>query len=58
MIWFIIGAALGIGRLAWSLVRHPMLVAPSFQEFLLAAVLGALGPGTILWALFTYVLPW
>lgn len=58
MIWFILGAALGVAKRVWSLVRHPMHIERPLQEFVIAAVFGALVPGTILWLIFTFVLPW
>lgn len=52
MIWFIIGAALGMASLGFSLLRKPMAGDYPIQGFATAAVLGAAIFGTVLWLIF------
>lgn len=52
MIWFAIGAAIGIASVGYSLLRRPTRMNYPIQGFATAAVLGAATFGTILWLVF------
>jgi len=52
MIWFAIGAALGMAIVGINLIRHPMDVNYPIQGFLFSAALGAAVIGLPLWLIF------
>ncbi len=55
MIWFLIGAGIGAGSLAWSLNQRPIM-GRSFLDWVggfgISALMGALIIGTPLWLIF------
>jgi hypothetical protein len=55
MIWFLIGAGVGAGSLAYSLIQRPVRAKSGFDAlmgFVVSGGLGALVIGTPLWLIF------
>ncbi|MDE3811574.1 hypothetical protein I7I49_14955 [Sinorhizobium meliloti] len=55
MVWYVSGAGLGVLQMAVSLFRRPSTMDYPIQGFAVAALLGALIYGTILWMLANFV---
>ena len=55
-VWFLLGAVLGCGQFAVSLMRRPISGGYPLQAFLVVAALGAAGYGAILWLVFEVIL--
>lgn len=58
MIWFLIGAGLGVLQMVISLIRRPVTGGHPIQGLVTAAVLGALVWGTLLWLVSTFIFRW
>jgi hypothetical protein len=55
MIWFVVGAGLGVLHMVLSLVWRPITINHPVRGFSVSAGLGAATYGTILWLLANYV---
>lgn len=52
MLYFFIGALIGMSTMLWSVIRRPIHMGYPVQGFAFAAALGAAFYGTILWLIF------
>ncbi|MDX1059448.1 hypothetical protein GOL74_25480 [Sinorhizobium medicae] len=52
MLYFFIGALIGMGQMLWRFIRQPFHMDYPVQGFAFSAALGAVSYGTILWLIF------
>ncbi|MDW9638489.1 hypothetical protein [Sinorhizobium meliloti] len=52
MLYFVIGALIGMGQMLWRFIRKPFDMNYPVQGFAFSAALGAASYGTILWLIF------
>ena len=55
MVYFVIGAVIGVIQFAINLIRMPTSMNYPFQAFAVSAVYGTAVYGTIIWAVATFV---
>lgn len=52
VLYFVIGALIGMGQMLWRFIRKPFDMNYPVQGFAFSAALGAASYGTILWLIF------